>query len=225
MTTRLGLRELCRRRLADTIDTVFWSDEKINQWINDAIADYSNYFPYEQIYQVTLTAGTHEYSLSSLVRPRSILAVEYPINQDPLEYLTFRDIHDQRGFFEGDYYFVIGVPPTAIILGPGSWATGAKAELTYLSDHSYPDDDADVITVPDLHLELITLFVVACAMQDVESRASQNPSSTSWYIGNVAANVSKAMSEYRNKVEEYRKTWQLGSQVKGWGYEGEGRIY
>ena len=83
MTTRLGLRELSRRRLADIVDTVYWSDEKINQWINDAIADYSNYFPYEQIYQVTLTAGTHEYSLSSMTRTKIDLAGRVPDQSGP----------------------------------------------------------------------------------------------------------------------------------------------
>ena len=153
------------------------------------------------------------------------MLVEYPINQDPLEYLTFRDINDMRGFFDGDYYFVLGVPPTAIILGPGDWATGAKAELTYLSDHSYPDDDADVITVPDLHLELITLFVVSCALQDALALQSQNPSVASWSLANLSNNAGRAMNEYRMKVEAYQKTWQTGSQVKGWGLDGEGRIY
>jgi len=216
MTTRLDLRDLCRRRLSDTTGTVYWSDEKVNQWINDAIADYSNHFPYETGYELSLTAAVHKYALTSLVKPRSILAVEYPVSQDPLKYLTWRDINDSRGFFDGDYYYVVGVPPTHIILGPGSWATAAKAQITYLADHVYPADDATVTTVPDLHLELITLFVVTCAMQDVLSVQSQNPAQNSFTIGTLALNMNRASREYMTKMEEYKATWQEGSKVRKW---------
>ena len=45
MTSRLDLRNLCRRRLGDLTAPTHWSDLQINQWINDAVADYSLYFP------------------------------------------------------------------------------------------------------------------------------------------------------------------------------------
>jgi len=43
--TRQDLRDLCRRRLGDETVPYKWSDLQVNQWINDAIADYSVHFP------------------------------------------------------------------------------------------------------------------------------------------------------------------------------------
>ena len=46
MTTyyRIHLRTLVRRRLGDLTTPYKWSNEQINQYINDAIADYSQHF-------------------------------------------------------------------------------------------------------------------------------------------------------------------------------------
>jgi hypothetical protein len=149
MTDRENIRELVRRRLADTADPVHWSDLQLNQWINDAIADYSVYFPRLLTCELKLTAGTYNYSLSGLTNPRAIVRVEYPKDQDPPEYLTRRSRTDKRGFRGGTCYDVIGSPPATLVLAAGDWATNADCLVTYEADHAYLDEDTDTCTVPD----------------------------------------------------------------------------
>ncbi len=63
MTTyyRIDLRTLCRRRLGDLTTPYKWSDEQINQFINDAIADYSMHFPRVQTQTISCSDDTREY--------------------------------------------------------------------------------------------------------------------------------------------------------------------
>lgn len=45
MTTRKELNDICRLRLGDLTEPFEFSDQQINRWINDAIAEYSISFP------------------------------------------------------------------------------------------------------------------------------------------------------------------------------------
>jgi hypothetical protein len=82
----LGDVDLNRCRLGDLSPTYKWSDLQLNQWINDAIADYSLHFPRLLELKIDCTAGGHSYQLPA--DARAILAVEYPEGQDPPAYLT-----------------------------------------------------------------------------------------------------------------------------------------
>jgi hypothetical protein len=224
MSTREDLRNLCRRRLSDTTYPVHWSDVKINQWINDAIADISNYFPRQATLSLSLTSGTQEYSLSATTNPRAILSVEYPDDQEPPEFLEQRNEHDKRGL-SGKYYAVRGVPPATIWLGPNDWTTGDTATVTYLADHSYPSDDSDTITIPDKIIELVVLFVRMVALQEVADEETQDPRTTTLIVGTLGLNANRAEREYRTKITEYQKAIEPGSQVTSWQYDEHDRIY
>ena len=80
MTTRLNYRNLCRRRLGDLAAPYHWSDLQINQWINDAIADYSLYFP--RLVQAVLRATPGVHAVPLPVDFRSAVLVEFPTGQD-----------------------------------------------------------------------------------------------------------------------------------------------
>jgi len=54
--------------------------------------------------------------------------------------------------------------------------------LIYQGDHAYLDDDADVVTVIDRHLELIMLYVRWAAFQELATTESSNP-----YASNLAS--------------------------------------
>jgi hypothetical protein len=204
---------------------VHWSDLQINQWINDALADISNYFPAQREYTLALAIGTRKYGLSShLVNPRAILKVEYPVDEDPPAYLEYRDIHDTRGLY-GDYYAVIGTPPSEIILGPDDWGVGDTVVITYLGDHDYPEEDSDTITLPDKLLELVVLFVRMAALQEQADTETQDPRVTTLIVGSLGLNASRAEREYRTKVAEYQRLLEPGSQTASWKIDAWDRVY
>jgi len=64
---------LCHRRLGDLTSLYAFSDDQINQWINDAITEYSINFPWQICRQIC-----------------SIISIEYPSGEDPPEYITRR---------------------------------------------------------------------------------------------------------------------------------------
>jgi hypothetical protein len=158
------LRNLVRRT-GDLTAPYTQSDLQINQWINDAIADYSIYFPQVKTAQLTATTGTHVYSLP--VDLVTILRVEYPISQDPIEYLrriTRGDAGAKGAPYSapyGDGYYEIVESGSAT--APTIWisddmTTEEKVNVAYQAAHDSLDDDGDVCTVPDRHLDLLVLF-------------------------------------------------------------------
>jgi hypothetical protein len=81
MTTRVDLRNLVSRRLGDLTAPYVQNDLQINQWINDAVADYSVYFPQVKTANITAVTGTHEYSLPADFV--SMVRVEWPVGREP----------------------------------------------------------------------------------------------------------------------------------------------
>jgi hypothetical protein len=125
----------------------------------------------------------------------------------------------------GAVYDVVGDPPATIILGPGDWATSAVAAVTYLAEHDYPDDDADVLTVPDLHIEILALFVSMAALQEAHDEETQNPKTNTLIVGTLSLDASWVEREYRKKVEDYLTAWQPGSGMMSWEADEKDRIY
>jgi len=224
MSNRGEVRALCRRRLGDSQEPHHWTDLQINQWINDAIADYSRHFPRELTEPMKLIAGTYEYNLATvLTNPQAILKIEYPLNKQPPEYLEYRQERDGRGFYGERVYDVQGMPPGTLILGPGDWATDAQVHITHHADHYYPEDDTELMTVPNGHLELIVLFVRMVALMDIAMQESQDTRTNSLVVGTLSLNANRAEREYRGKLEKYLAAASVGSQVMQWA--GVKRIY
>lgn len=172
MTTRAELRTMIRRWERDVVGAQFFSDEELNQFIHDAIADYSVLSPRELTTTVNVVAGQREYTLS-LTNLQGIVEVEYPKGQDPPQYLYGRSRYDPDGFYEGDWWDLAGGPdPTTLIIGRKP-AAGEQVGLRYLADHLYPDSDGDTLTVPDRDLDELAVHTRARILQmlaDVEGR-------------------------------------------------------
>lgn len=63
MTTRLDLRTMVRRRLADTGTDPIWDDDFLNDAIAEAVRRYSTRVPRQAVVAVDVTAGDREISL------------------------------------------------------------------------------------------------------------------------------------------------------------------
>ena len=220
MTTRAGIRALIRETL---VDTIIWPDKSINAWINDGIRDYSNYFRRQVNATITVTVtGTREYSLTSYTGIAEVLRVEYPKGEDPPRYLLFRS--ETGNFKDLPAYDVRGEPPITLVIGEEPTAA-EEIELTYAADHTVPTADTSVLTIPDIHLELIRLFVTWQAIKRVEINETADPDRLSMILGQLGINAVRAERVYRYKLEEYRKKMAASGLSGPWIMDSRDRIY
>src|SRR5437867_4336623 len=77
MTTRAQLRGTIRSELDDTGGTPTWSDGSLNEWLNQAIRDYSLKLPQEVATTITAVAGQAAYTFPA--GTLRILRVEEPL--------------------------------------------------------------------------------------------------------------------------------------------------
>lgn len=222
--TRNEIRTLVRTRLGDADSPYHWSDQQINQWINDAIADYSNYFPRRQVTAITTLAADRVYDLPEGCR--SVILVEFPTGDDPPSYLTRRP-SDDHSFYYGEYYDVLyhnqaGYPPE-LILGQEP-ESGAEITVTYDGVHAWLDDDYDTCTLIDEHLEAIMLYVRWAAFQELASTESADPDPESMAVSILELNAYRAERAYRNTIRDYL-AMSSQSGIARWTMDQYDRIY
>lgn len=201
--TRSDLRDLCRRRLGDLSPTYQWSDLQINQWINDAIADYSLHFPRLLELKIDCTAGGHSYQLPA--DARAIIAVEYPKGQESPAYLTPGD-RFSAGFYASSTLYDYNLSndqdnPGYLWISASPLAT-EDISLTYQADHDYPNDDLDEITVLERHYELIILYVRWAAYQELATTESSDPDPTSLAMSTLELNAYRAQRLYLQSLKD-----------------------
>ncbi len=220
MTTRSTLRNYIRERLTDSVK---WSDATLNTWINQAILDYSHYFPYIAAKSYTFTASSRSFTIANLnPTPIRVLRVEYPAGLQPPRYLTPIPRSDPR-FWDGPYYEAVGEPPTDIYLGEEAQA-GEAAEVTYTAIHTLPTSDNSVLSVPDIHLEVLILFCLWKAAEEILMSESIDPDSLEFLVSQKGLNVIRLERLYRNKLWEFQRS--SSSRVAGfWRMDAKDRIY
>ena len=144
MTTRLDLRNLCRRRLGDLALPYRWSDLQLNQWLNDAIADYGLYFPRALSLEIDAEAGVRAYDLPSDFQ--AALRVEYPAGEEPPNLLQRLPLNDQDFWELAERYDIVsrndGTTASELWLSDTPHV-GETIRIEYLADHASLDDDGD----------------------------------------------------------------------------------
>ncbi|MBE0410671.1 MAG: hypothetical protein IBX69_13155 [Anaerolineales bacterium] len=218
MTTRAEMRAIARETLADT---VIWPDKSINAWIADGIRDYSNYFKRQTTSTIVCTANVREYSLASLPIT-DLLRVEFPKYLEPPRYLMFKP--ETSNIIDLPVYDVRGDPPITLVIGELP-VTGDEIEITYSADHLIPENDDATLTVPDIHLEIIRLFVIWQAIKRVEIAETADPDRLSMILGQLGINAVRAERVYRYKLEEYRKKMAASGRAGPWVMDSHDRIY
>lgn len=224
-TTRSDLRNLVRRRLGDTSTPYHWSDLQINQWINDAIADISIHFPRTHDAMIACSAGEHAYDLPTDFH--GAVSVEYPSGEDPPEYLA-RGSYLQRYLWDRDGYYDIlthhDQTDTAEIWLSAEPADGESIHIHYQAEHAMLDDDSDICTIPDRHLELVVMFVRWASYQELASTESADPDPTNLALGTLELNAYRAKREYRTKIVEW-KAAEAESATASWRMDKWDRLY
>jgi len=204
-------------------DETQWPDATLDQWINDAIADYSVYFPRRLTKSIDCVTDQLEYSLSVLTNPIAVISVEYPDGEDPMVFLSRRPKEGVNDFWDGNYYDVWGVhQPETLVLGSKP-TTGEKIVVGYFAEHLYPGADGDVLTVPDRHLEGLVLFTWWKAAQALLAVEAMDPQTTTLLMAQFDMLVYRAAREYRYWVqyvqaERVRVGWMADEERRS--YEG-----
>ena len=225
MTTRIELNTLIRRRLNDQLAPQMFTDEQINQWINDAIEEYSRYFPRVKTAALATTANDRQYDLPADYR--GIVSVEYPTGDDPPTYLERRDYRHPDFWIEDGFYDVVhrsdagNADEIWISQKP---AAAQTITIEYLGDHDLVDDDTDVISIFDLHLEVIVLHARWSALQALASGEAANPDPNNVLLDRYEANVSRAERSYYRKIEELRRV-EAESGMNAWPMDKWDRVY
>jgi hypothetical protein len=219
MTTRLDLRNLIRRRLGDLALPYHWSDLQLNQWLNDAIADYGLYFPRTLSLEIDAEAGVRAYELPADYQ--SAIRIEYPVGEETPCLLQRLSMNEQDFWELAGRYDILprGDASTASEL----WLSdtphdGEAIRIDYLADHASLDDDGDVTSVPDRHLELLLLFVRWASLQELASSEARNPNPGSLSLSALDANTLRAEATYRRQLAEALQR-ESASAVVSWAQE------
>jgi hypothetical protein len=219
MTTRAAFRATLRESLNN--DTA-WPDASLNAWLNEAIRDYSKYFPFQTETSVQCIQGQRTYPLSGLAGILGILRVEYPTGEKPLRYLLQRS---EAGSFVGlPVYDVRGDPPATLVIGEEPRASEAIG-LSYQAEHAVPTADSSALAIPDQHLDAIKLFIQWQAIKELELNQSRDPDHTSLLLNMLGMNAYRAERSYRTKLADYKERAAPGGYVGPWRVDGFDPVY
>ncbi len=217
--TKADLRALIRVVLPDVTE---WPDASLNQWITDAVRDYSIYFPRKVELIDDCVAGQRSYTVSTPAVFQGVVSVEYPYGQTPVRFLK-RKNYQEPGFEGGPYYDVILESGTIWI---GETPTAAQDyRCVYLANHTPPALDTTALTMPDSHVDALKLYAVWMAALEVETSLLPSPTIDVYLITQLKNNVSMAERAYRAKINDLRKTSVQSGTSGPWEMDTKDRIY
>jgi len=88
-----GVRAVVRQMLTDELvssDTDYaWTDDELDLYINDCLAEIAEYKPYEVKETLTTTADSRELDLSVIDDLVEVKKVEYPVDEQPRQFRNF----------------------------------------------------------------------------------------------------------------------------------------
>ena len=189
--TRLDLRHLVRRELADTGSPPLWSDVQLNDDLQAGFDAYSHYFPNAAI--ATFTSGANQTALLLSVGVLNVSAVV-------VDGVTVPQVPDQATLYEPAFRNQISqtivqpvTPYGAAATHGQAWAfwgdtvnfrygvaAGRAVTIYYNSWHTLPADDVTVVTVPDVDIELPILYACDRLVRSAHTDAIKRGAPGAW---------------------------------------------
>lgn len=172
--------------VVDHVDTAAtWKTDEIASYLNDALANYSQFFPRQRITSITVVAGTQTYALPEDIIQPPDSAIEmmrwkrFGVYYDHLKRVEFPSGSQENISFAGTGmgYWLWG---NNIILCDEPTTQNAlyTIELWYRALHQLVDVSATdalyntELTVPQADRELLFWYVTACMMGKLEASDS-----------------------------------------------------
>jgi hypothetical protein len=225
MPTLSEIADRAQNVLADSAAGT-WPQATVEEWIKDAIKEYSASFPRQLGDTISTTADTHSYSLPSDFL--EMVLVEYPTDEDPPEYLNRLNRRDPR-FWASDDFYDLEHKRDALTDGK-IWISddpdGTETiTLTYLGHHDYSLASNDSITIPAEHEHLLILWVVWRAHQEREADELQNPDTTIRMLHQMKLATEAAERAYYKALNEAKGARSDGGWTVPWKIDDHDRIY
>lgn len=181
-----------------------WSQTLVQEWVLEAVREYSIHFPRIQIADMDCSTGAHEYDLPADYS--AMLTVEYPLGQDPPQYLKRKDHRDPLFWLSDDYYDVPQIPgeiaPEGKDVAPAQLyisaqvSTGETIRITYHAHHRLDLEGSDLLSVPREHEHLLILFVIWKAFTERLATESQSPDTTMGLLQSLRLLAQRAQEAY-----------------------------
>ena len=219
MTTRAQFREDLRLQLSDRS---FWRDFMLNQWINDAIHEYSINFPTESIETLDGDGSAREFTFTTSP-VLAVLRVEYPTGETPPSFINQKSQVD-AAFYQGPYYDLSGEPITTIILGETPSAS-EHIKVWLQTTCGLPASDASSLEVPDFDLELLRLYCVWKGVAHLELSADIPADRKSALVAALGLNAVRAERLWRNRLRDTKEARSKGGWSGPWTVDSKDRIY
>lgn len=232
-TTLAALADRIQNALADA-SAGTWTQDTIEEWILEAVREYSIHFPRLQIADLTTSAGIHEYDLPADYS--AMLTVEYPLGEDPPHYLIRRDHRDPAFWQSDDYYDVPQIPgeiaPVGEDVAPAQIyisatpADGETIRVTYHAHHRLDLDSTDLLSVPREHEHILVLFVIWKAYNERLSTEAQSPDTTMGLLQSMRLLTQRAHEQYLAALNRaIANVRNVGGWTTPWKMDKHDRIY
>jgi len=131
---------------------------------------------------IDATAGARQYNLPNNIH--GIISVEYQPGGSSTEPPAYFKLHDHMldDFYTTDEVYdwlkldnsASASAPSTILVNPETPADADTYSIEYTADHAALSSGADVLTVPDRHINLIYLYVRWCAIQELSTGVKRN---------------------------------------------------
>jgi len=230
MTETQGtLNQACRNLIGDTnaLDYTF-SNDQINDWINQAIKELSIHFPRIIQYDSTTVDAQQNYELP--LGFMGVLSVEYPQGEDPPVYLLRRSYTHPAFWRREGYYDVMirdqedsSYPPELIL--SDSPDDDETIRIEYKGPHNSLSDPGDECTIPDQYTHLIPLFVRWKAHQELSSSEGRDPDAILHIMSDVEINAVRAEATFRAGLQEAKGAASESRVVSTWKMDRHDRVY
>ncbi len=138
---------------------------------------------------------------------REVISVEYPVNQQPPNYLVRKsrvdpDFYEESGYYDVDHDYSTGMGWTMYI--SGGVTAGAHIYTQYLANHDTAmiDDPDCYITVPDEYENILIASVMCRAYRERLGYVMRDPTAHTNLVYQLTEMVRKLEAQYEKLVSE-----------------------
>lgn len=196
LNNRAWVRSYLRKKISDRVDQTAGqiptvTDDELNDYINDALRNYSLQFPVEKDYTITLVAGGELAGARDYALPtdfQKMVQVRYNQANSHLQmYLkeaSFKGGETTATSWVGYPKLGILQPPIGGRYYPGHYdiyenaihidfdplGNGDTLSLRYEGSYAYPLDDLTTLPTPETDLEMICLYAEAKTWLEIEAK-------------------------------------------------------
>lgn len=203
-----------------------FSEAQLLSFLNEAIREYSQHLPRISTADITAVLNTRTYSLP--IDTLNILSIEYPVGEDPPQYLQ-RAHHHTLSFPYVQTYDMITThdltqyPQFVLSFDP---ATAETIRVTYQHPHNHSLTLSDNCTVPSVHHHILIQYILFAAARFQLATEQANPTSnSSLLMSQLAANMRRLELTYLNALNRILYNIRGQSAVTVWNIEPYRPIY